>query len=625
MPRLPLPKRPEPRCQGDAYSIPTPEPPLPGAFTCRPNVAHDVECSPEVEVRIPIALGPKTTLYDLAFEGNHSLPSAALAKEAKLELGEPLSSLVLEAARLRLLDVYHRQGFAFVDIRTQTEPSPDRTRARVRIYVAERERVIVSGFVVKGATRTSERLILRRVALRKNGPYRSELVRQTEERVATLGTFSSVSVGLEDADVPERKKRVVVTVVEQDPQWIEDQPGLSTGEGLRNLFEWGHRNIGGLAIAATLRVRLSYLPDALIFDPTVVSAYDRLSLLDRMARRDNISINFPEIGLGPTVNLTLDAIDLRDNQRDYTIEKQALVPTFVYRPFRAITTRAGVSAEHNDVNILTTNIDANGDTAASDLAQTLTLLRAPRGETVALAQRLDFAFDTRDVPLNATRGVFLATGVEHVDSFPLATPINPADITRTNSSTITSHVLRFTGKVATYVRLSQKGAALALSLGAGYVQSLSPRVVSTLPSLQPNTYPDRLFFLGGVDTLRAFLADSLIPEDAAQLILKKAVNPRTNRPVSTTDIPVRGGNFAINPKVEIRVPVLSPFALGVFLDTGNLWVDPQQVSPLVLRYCLGAGIRVNTPIGPLAFDYGWNLAYRWWEDSGAFHFSIGVP
>jgi outer membrane protein assembly factor BamA len=622
---LPLPKRPEPQCTGDAYSVPVPEPPLPSAFTCRPDPAHDVECSPDVRVRIPIALGPRTTLYDLAFEGNHFLPSAALAKEAKLELGEPLSNVVLEAARLRVLDVYHRQGFAFAEVRTQTEPSPDRTRARVRIYVAERERVIVSGFVVKGATRTSERLILRRVALKKNAPYRSEQVRQTEERIATLGTFSSVSVGLEDADVPERQKRVVISVVEQDPQWIEDQPGLSTGEGLRNLFEWGHRNIAGLAISATLRVRLSYLPDALIFDPTVVSAYDRLSLLDRMARRDNISLNFPEVGLGPTVNLTLDAIDLRDNQRDYTIEKQALVPTLVYRPFRQLTTRAGVSAEHNDVNILTTNLD-EGTTAASAVADTLTLLRAPQGETVALAERLEFALDTRDVPLNATRGVFFATGVEHVDSFPVATPINAADVTRTNRSTITSHVLRFTGKVATYVRLSQKGAALAVSLGAGYVQSLAPRPVSSnLPSLQTDTYPDRLFFLGGVDSLRAFLADSLIPEDAAQLILKKTINPRTGRPVSTTDIPVRGGNVAINPKVELRVPLVNLFSLGVFLDTGNLWVDPQQVTPWVLRYCLGAGVRVNTPIGPLAFDYGWNLAYRWWEDSGAFHFSIGVP
>ena len=43
-----------------------------------------------------------------------------------------------------------------------------------------------------------------------------------------------------------------------------------------------------------------------------------------------------------------------------------------------------------------------------------------------------------------------------------------------------------------------------------------------------------------------------------------------------------------------------------------------------LRYALGAGLRIGTPIGPLAFDYGFNLIRRPWEDVGAFHFSIGL-
>jgi outer membrane protein assembly factor BamA len=55
-----------------------------------------------------------------------------------------------------------------------------------------------------------------------------------------------------------------------------------------------------------------------------------------------------------------------------------------------------------------------------------------------------------------------------------------------------------------------------------------------------------------------------------------------------------------------------------------------------MRYAVGSGLRVGTPIGPLAFDYGFNVDrvldawvpsrenQRFWEDIGAFHFSIGV-
>ncbi len=144
---IPVPPKTKlkPRCAKDSVGLPVPEPAVPEEFTCKPDPAHDVTCSPEATLRIPIAPGPQTTLYDLAFDGNQSLSSAVLAHTAELPLGSPLSSVELEAARLRVLDAYRLRGFAYADVRAETEPSPDRTRARVRFYVTERERVIVTG------------------------------------------------------------------------------------------------------------------------------------------------------------------------------------------------------------------------------------------------------------------------------------------------------------------------------------------------------------------------------------------------------------------------------------------------------------------------------------------------
>jgi outer membrane protein insertion porin family len=70
--------------------------------------------------------------------------------------------------------------------------------------------------------------------------------------------------------------------------------------------------------------------------------------------------------------------------------------------------------------------------------------------------------------------------------------------------------------------------------------------------------------------------------------------------------------------------VSGPFEAGLFFDAGNVWVEPKNVNLLVLRYAAGPGLRIATPIGPVAFDYGFNLAPRQWENRGNFHFSIGL-
>jgi outer membrane protein insertion porin family len=69
----------------------------------------------------------------------------------------------------------------------------------------------------------------------------------------------------------------------------------------------------------------------------------------------------------------------------------------------------------------------------------------------------------------------------------------------------------------------------------------------------------------------------------------------------------------------------------VFVDAGNLWKDPATVDLFNFRFAAGAGLRIVTPIGPLALDYGINLGNvqsglrRYpWEGFGAFHFSIGL-
>jgi outer membrane translocation and assembly module TamA len=58
---------------------------------------------------------------------------------------------------------------------------------------------------------------------------------------------------------------------------------------------------------------------------------------------------------------------------------------------------------------------------------------------------------------------------------------------------------------------------------------------------------------------------------------------------------------------------------------GNLWYDPVLTDIKMIRTNLGIGFRIITPVGPAAFDLGFNLnpEYRINETVFAPHFSVG--
>jgi outer membrane protein assembly factor BamA len=592
-------------CAVGPENLPIPEPPFRPELECRPSTERGIRCAPSVTLRIPLHLGPRTALYDVRFDGAENVGERELAQAAALELGKPLSLIAVEEAKARLAEAYQDRGYAYVEVRSAIEPSGDRTRARVRFTIQERDRVYVDDVEVEGAVRTDRDLILSRMALRRGDPYSKRDVRLSEERIATLGTFSSVSVSLVDPEVPQKRKRLLVRVAEYPSQYIDPRVGFSTGEGLRFGFEYGHRNIGGRAIALTLRLQLSYLFDFMILDSGVAENLGPLPAIDRLERRNSLRVAFPQIGLGPLVSFYVEGIDLRDNQRDFGLQREAFVPTITYRPLREVVATLSASLEYNDVLIF----KAGGiDEVVRNNRALERLLRFPDGTTFAVAQRFGLSWDRRDNAFAATRGTYLSADVEHVNAFP-------ADEGDPTTAPLVSHFLKLGARFAGYVRLTKGGVSLALSLaGGGNLQLESGS----------RTYPDRAFFLGGFDSMRAFLVDALVPEDVARQILDPAPGTPEDERLRIEDVAVRGGDLAVNPRAELRVPMTETFALGVFLDVGNLWVDPAAFDPLAMRWGAGAGVRIATPIGPLAFDYGLNLDRRPWEDVGALHFSIGL-
>jgi outer membrane translocation and assembly module TamA len=77
-------------------------------------------------------------------------------------------------------------------------------------------------------------------------------------------------------------------------------------------------------------------------------------------------------------------------------------------------------------------------------------------------------------------------------------------------------------------------------------------------------------------------------------------------PLGGSGLPI-GGNVLLGFNSEARVQLRGALSGVLFLDGGNVWADRHSVDLNDLRYAIGAGLRYRTPVGPIRFDYGYQL------------------
>ncbi len=78
------------------------------------------------------------------------------------------------------------------------------------------------------------------------------------------------------------------------------------------------------------------------------------------------------------------------------------------------------------------------------------------------------------------------------------------------------------------------------------------------------------------------------------------------------------GEQTILTQIEYRIPFMDNLTGVIFVDGGQTWNQDEEMKLDNLNYGKGLGIRVNTPVGQIRLDYGWDD-----EQKGTAHFSLG--
>ena len=209
------------------------------------------------------------------------------------------------------------------------------------------------------------------------------------------------------------------------------------------------------------------------------------------------------------------------------------------------------------------------------------------GFTSALS--LDLDRDTRDNRLYPKKGMYTVGSVE----------VSGAKLGGSND------FLKLKYKAMYYQPIWKKRIIFKTYGRIGYIKNLGNDLLPLY---------DR-FFMGGVFDLRGYYPNS--------------VGPRLRIPTSSgggDEEFIYGGNKEMLMIGELEVVLFNKFggvSLVAFFDAGNTYAEDQNYSFKNLRKDYGFGVRWNSPMGPLRFEWGLPLDRRKGDPPVQFNFTVG--
>jgi len=581
------------------------------------DVQDNYRAENNLAVRIHIEEGPRTLLGQVHVSGNEQVSTTTLP-ELSTQPGQPYSELELANDRENILNYYFDHGFpnASLDITTQAATG-DPNHEDVTFTIHEGERFIVDHVLVAGTEHTRDYVLQRELQVHPGQPLSQQGLLDTQSRLYDLGIFSQVDTAVQNPEGDDPQKNVLVQVQEAKRYTFTYGFGLEfeTGQPAGSTASQGGPGVSPRVEFDVTRLNLGGRNQTLTFQ----------SHVGRLQQRGLISYAVPKLFDSDKYKLiytifydnSLDVATFTSQRLEGKIDLRQQIGNSGVEPG----TRPGPSSITYRLEfrrVKATNFASNFSPGEFQLLSLPATVAGP-GFT--------YIRDKRDNPLESTRGDYFT-----LDAFASSKYIgSEADFGRALAQYSTYYVLgkgkpghQWVFARSTTIGLQQpfRGTRV-VSPGACLVNAKTNESECKGFSVIP--LPEQ-FFAGGGNSHRGFGLNQAGPRDPS------------------SGFPVGGTALFVN-NIELRLPPTTlpylgeGFSFAIFHDMGNVFTAGHDMVKGLVRWhqanpalCLpvgtppnpcynhfnesgydytshavGVGVRYKTPIGPLRFDFGYDL------------------
>jgi outer membrane protein insertion porin family len=553
----------------------------------------------DLALTISIDEGPQTLVGAFHMEGNQAFSETQLANYIDTAAGQPFSEFNIAQDRDNLLNYYFNHGFPRASFEAEAKPMPaEPNRMDVAFKIHEGEQVFVDNVFVSGLNFTKPFIVQRELQVKSGDPLSQIDMLQTQQRLYDLSIFSQVGTAVQNPNGNEPQKNVLVDVEEAKRYTFNYGVGLEFQTGQPSAVGTNQaKGQTGVSPRVSLDVsRLNFRGrDHTITFKADVGSLQQRGLISYTAPRWFNSQNW-KLSFTVFYDNTLDVTTFTSQRLEGSVQAEQTVSKATTMDYRFTYRRVKAS----EINISPAEIP-------------LLSLPVRVGEP-----GFSYIRNKRDNNLETTKGSYTTVDAGLASSYFGS----EADFSRILTQNSTYHAFgknRPTEKKFVFARSLRIGVETAFGntaiLPPG--QACPSALQTTCPSTTIIPLGER-FFSGGGNSDRGFGLNQAGPRDP------------------TTGFPLGGSALFLN-NVELRLPPTTlPYfqdnlSFAIFEDAGNVFTDGRNMLDSLLRWhqkdpelCLqpstavhcdfnyishavGVGVRYKTPIGPVRFDFGYNL------------------
>lgn len=201
-----------------------------------------------VDVSYDVDAGSETIIKSINVSGNTAFSTQDIISKLALAEGNGLKIQPLAKNINRLLEAYRDLGYAdvFIDKENVLSYSYDRRVVDVNIGIYEGDKYKIGKVFIEGLVKTKDRVVTREFEFEEGGKIALGNIQETENKIAGLGLFGSVSVVLLPNSVKGAGyKDILVKVEEKKSGTYEVGFGYRTDEGIKVTSGVIYGNLGG--------------------------------------------------------------------------------------------------------------------------------------------------------------------------------------------------------------------------------------------------------------------------------------------------------------------------------------------------------------------------------------------